>query len=266
MIEKGKTYVVMGLLDPGSIAWYVGETIRKFGGRVVYTMQSEMLKAVCLDESPKLTAEERNALEIKFCDVTEDAQVEAVFRDLGPVAGVVHSIAYANPRLLLGKNPHTSAYKEIMKAHHISTVSLATAVRYAQPVMTEGGSVVTLSFDPLHAFAYYNWMSVNKAGLEALVRVLARSHGKDRIRVNAVSAGPLQTMAASKIPGFIENANTWNKSAPIGWDLEAGRQDVANAVAFLLGPYSARITGQVVFVDGGASAVRGDLFDWERPV
>jgi enoyl-[acyl-carrier protein] reductase I len=264
MVEKGKTYVVMGLLDPESIAWYVGQTIQSLGGRVVYTMQSEMLKAVCLDASPKLTDAERKALEIRYCDVTEDAQVDAVFRDLGPVAGLVHSVAYANPRLLLGKSPHTSAYKEVMKAHHISTVSLATAVRYAQPAMTDGGSVVTLTFDALHAFAHYNWMSVNKAGLEALVRVLARFHGKDNIRVNAVSAGPVQTMAASKIPAFAENAATWKKSAPIGWDLDTGRQDVANAVAFLLGPYARRITGQVLYVDGGAVSVRGDLFDWER--
>lgn len=264
MVEKGKTYVVMGLLDPDSIAWYVGQTIRSLGGRVVYTMQNEMLRAVCLDQSPKISESERKALEIRYCDVTEDAQVEAVFNELGPIAGLVHSVAYANPRLLLGCNPHTTAYKEVMKAHHISTVSLATAVRCALPSMAGGGSVVTLTFDSQHAFAHYNWMSVNKAGLEALVRVLARFHGKDGIRVNAVSAGPVQTMAASKIPAFSENADTWRKSAPIGWDLDTGRQDVAHAVAFLLGPYARRITGQVLYVDGGANSVRGDLFDWER--
>lgn len=266
MIERGKTYVVMGLLDTDSIAWFVGQTIKALGGRVVYTIQNEYIKALCLDANDKLTPEERAGIEYRFCDVMQDDQVEAVFRDLGPVAGILHSLAYANPRLLLGENPHTTNYKEIMKSFHISCVSLATVVRCALPnLKAEGGSVLTMSFDAKNAYAHYNWMSVNKAGLEALMRVLARYHGKDGIRVNAISAGPLQTMAASKIPAFNDNATLWEKSSPIGWDLNTGRQDVANMAAFLLGPNSRRITGQTIFVDGGSSAVRGDLFDYERP-
>lgn len=265
MIEKGKTYVVMGLLDTDSIAWHVGQAIESLGGRVVYTIQNEYMKVLCLDANDKLTPEQRAKLEFRYCDVMQDDQVEAVFHDLGPVAGILHSLAYANPKLLLAENPHTTAYKEIMKAFHISCVSLATVVRCALPnLKAEGGSVVTMTFDARHAYGHYNWMSVNKAGLEALVRVLARYHGKDGIRVNAISAGPLRTMAASKIPAFDDNAKLWDKSSPIGWDLDTGREDVANMAAFLLGPRARRITGQTVFVDGGSSAVRGDLFDYER--
>jgi enoyl-[acyl-carrier protein] reductase I len=267
MVEKGKLYVVMGLLDPDSIAWHIGQKIQAMGGRVLYTIQSEMLKGVCLDLSEKLTDAQRAAIEFRYCDVTEDEQIEAVFRDLGPVAGLVHSLAYANPRVLLGESPHSDNYREIMKSYHVSCVSLASAVRCALPnfAAAGGGSVLTLTFDSRCAYTHYNWMSANKAGLEALVRVLARFHGKDNIRVNAISAGPLRTLAATKIPAFNENANLWNRSSPIGWDLDTGREDVAHAAAFLLGPYARRITGQVLFVDGGSSAVRGDLMDFERP-
>jgi meromycolic acid enoyl-[acyl-carrier-protein] reductase len=189
MIEPGKQYVVMGLLNPESLAFAIGETIRRQGGRVVYTVQSEVLKKRYLDSSKALTDAQRAALDLRFCDVAVEDQVRQVFADVGPVAGVVHSVAYANPKTCLGEEFHTDAVEDIKRSYEVSCVSLATVARHAVPCMQGGGSIVTLSFDSRHAYPHYNWMGVHKAALEALVRALARRHGRERVRVNAVAAG-----------------------------------------------------------------------------
>ncbi len=264
MIQKDATYVVMGLLDPDSIAFAVGQGIEASGGKVIYTVQNERLKRIFLDRTDKLTPEQKAAIHFEFCDVTVDAQVRQLFEKTGPIAGVVHSIAYANPKTCLGEEFHTDAYDDLKLAFHISCVSLATVVRYAHPQMKEGGSVVALSFESRHAFPYYNWMGVNKAALEAVVRALARRHGRNLIRVNAVSAGPLTTKAAKSIPHFTYLARTWRKASPLPWDPVNDKTEVAQAVLFLLGPHSRKITGQILHVDGGVSAVGGDLLAHEK--
>ncbi len=264
MIQKDATYVVMGLLDPDSIAFAVGQGIEQNGGKVIYTVQNERLKRVFLDRSERLTPEQKAALRFEFCDVTVDEQVKQLFERTGPIAGVVHSIAYANPKTCLGEEFHSDAYDDIKTAFHISCVSLATVVRYAQNQMKDGGSVVALTFESRFAFPYYNWMGVNKAALEAVVRALARRHGRDLIRVNAISAGPLTTKAAKAIPHFAYLARTWRKMSPLPWDPVHDKNEVANAVLFLLGPFSRKITGQVMHVDGGVSSVGGDLLSYEK--
>jgi enoyl-[acyl-carrier-protein] reductase (NADH) len=266
MIESGKTYVVMGLLDADSIAFAIGKTIESFGGKVIYTVQSERMKKIFFDRSKKLTDADRENLDIRFCDVTNDAEVIALFDSIeGPVSGMVHSIAFSNPKTCLGEEFHTDAYDDLMKGFHISAVSLATVTRYAAPKMVEGGGIVTLTFASERAFAFYNWMGVNKAALEAVVRGLARRHGKEKIRVNAVSAGPVFTIAAKHIPGFEELGATWAKSSPLSWDPTKAQPEVAGAVTFLLGPYSKQITGQTIYVDGGASVIGGELMPYELP-
>ncbi|MEX2606615.1 MAG: SDR family oxidoreductase [Kiritimatiellia bacterium] len=264
MIESGKTYVVMGLLDADSIAFAIGKTLESFGAKVIFTVQSERMKKIFFDRSKSLTEEDRSYLDIRFCDVTNDDEVKTLFDGIdGSISGLVHSIAYSNPKTCLGEEFHTDAYDDLMKGFQISAVSLATVTRYAQPKMTEGGSVVTLTFASERAFAFYNWMGVNKAALEAVVRGLARRHGKDKVRVNAVSAGPVFTIAAKHIPGFEELGNTWAKSSPLNWDPKKAQGEVAGAVAFLLGPYSKQITGQTLHVDGGASIIGGELLPHE---
>jgi len=264
MIQKDATYVVMGLLDPDSIAFAVGQGIEQWGGKVIYTVQNERLKKVFLDRTDRLTQEQKDALRFEYCDVTVDQQVKELFEKTGPIAGVVHSIAFANPKTCLGNEFHTDAYDDLKLAFHISCISLATVARYAAPHMKDGGSVVALSFESRLAFPYYNWMGVNKAALEALVRALARRHGRDLIRVNAISAGPLTTKAAKAIPHFAFLARTWRKMSPLPWDTVNDKSEVANAVLFLLGPYSRKITGQVLHVDGGTSIVGGDLLSHEK--
>jgi enoyl-[acyl-carrier protein] reductase I len=264
MIEQGRTYLVMGLLDPASIAFAIGETISKLGGNVVYTMQSERMRRIFLDRSKVLTDEEKAALTVRYCDVTVDEEVKAIFDEFTDVAGVVHSIAYANPKTALGEEFHTDAVDDLKNGFAISCVSLATVARHAHRSMASGGGIVTLTFESRVAFPCYNWMGVNKAALEATVRGLARRHGKDLIRVNAVSAGPLGTKAAKSIPGFSDLGTIWEDGSPLRWDTDEDKWEVANAVAFLVGNLSKKISGQTIYVDGGLSACGGDMRNYER--
>jgi enoyl-[acyl-carrier protein] reductase I len=266
MILAGKTYVVMGLLDTDSIAYAIGETIRRQGARVVYTMQSEVLKRRYLDRDEALTTARREALELRFCDVTREQDVAHVFGGgLGPVDGVVHSLAYANPDTCLGEEFHTDAVEDIQRSYHVSAISLATVARHAAPRMSPGSAIVAMTFDSQHAYPLYNWMGVHKAALEAVVRALARRHGREGIRVNAVSAGPVATKASSRIPGFQGLIDIWQARSPLHWDPIGAKDAVAGTVAFLLSPASRLVSGQVIRVDGGASATGGTLMPSELP-
>lgn len=264
MIEAGKTYVVMGLLNSDSIAFAVGKVIEQHGGKVIYTVQNERLKRIFFDRSKDLTREQIDAIDIRYCDVTVEEELKTFFGGLGEIAGLVHSIGYANPKTCLGPEFHTDAIDDLKQAFHISAVSLASAVRHAYPHMPGGGGVVALTFESRLAFPHYNWMGVNKAALEAAVRALARRHGRDLIRVNAVSAGPVATKAATSIPHFDMLANTWQKISPLPWNVYEEKTEVANATAFLLGPLSKKITGQTIYVDGGASIIGGEMTPEER--
>jgi enoyl ACP reductase len=264
MIEQGKTYIVMGLLDSDSIAYRIGKTIESLGGKVIFTVQSERMKRIFIDRNKKMSDEEKASLDIQFCDVTIEEEVKELFGNLGPIAGVVHSIAFVNPKTCLGEEFHTNAFEDLKNGFHISAVSLATVTQYAVPKMENGGAVVALTFASEVAFAYYNWMGVNKAALEAVVRGLSRRHGRDLVRVNAVSAGPLATKAATSIPGFGELGKAWDKISPMPWDPTAEIQNVADVAVFMVGNRSQKVSGQTIYVDGGASITGGELLDYER--
>lgn len=266
MIKQGGTYVVMGLLNTDSIAYATGKMIEDLGGKVIYTVQNERMKRIFFDRGCKDLAQEvKDAMDIRYCDVTVENEVRNLFEGIDQLDGVVHSIAFANPKTCLGETVYTNAFEDIKQGFHISCVSLATVAEFAQERMSKGGSIVTLSFASQLAFPYYNWMGVNKAALEALVRALAREYGREHVRVNAVSAGPLTTKAAKSIPHFLHLARTWKKVSPLPWDTIKDKKEVANAAVFLLGEYSKKITGQTVYVDGGASAVGGELLKHEKP-
>jgi enoyl ACP reductase len=267
MIKKGGTYVVMGLLNTDSIAYATGKMIERLGGKVIYTVQNERLKKIFFDRGcTDISQEEKDAMDIRYCEVTVESEVRDLFSQIGNIDGVVHSIAFANPKTCLGNQLYTDAFEDIKQGFHISCASLATVAQFAQEHMPKGGSVVTLSFASQVAFPFYNWMGVNKAALEALVRALAREHGREHVRVNAVSAGPLTTKAAKSIPHFAHLARTWKKMSPLPWDPVKDKEEVAHAVVFLLGEGSKKITGQTIYVDGGASAVGGELLPHEKPI
>jgi enoyl-[acyl-carrier protein] reductase I len=255
----------MGLLNTDSIAYAAGRMIEEMGGNVIYTVQSERMKRVFFDRSPDLTDEEKAAMDIRYCDVTIENEVRNLFESTGPINGVLHSIGFANPKTCLGDQMYTSAYEDIKQAFHISCASLATVSHFALENMEKGGSIVTLSFESQVAFPYYNWMGVNKAALEALVRALAREYGREHVRVNAISAGPLATKAAKSIPHFAHLAKTWRQMSPLPWDVVNDKEEVANAVVFMLGKYSKKITGQTIYVDGGANNIGGALLKAEKP-
>lgn len=265
MIEKGSTYVVMGLLNTDSIAYAAGKLIEDMGGNVIYTVQSERMKRIFFDRSTDLTEEQKDAMHFEYCDVTVENEVRNLFEKTGPINGVLHSIGFANPKTCLGNNMYTPAFEDIKQAFHISCASLATVSHFALEKMEKGGSIVTLSFESQVSFPYYNWMGVNKAALEALVRALAREYGREHVRVNAISAGPLATKAAKSIPHFAHLARTWKKISPLPWDVVNDKQEVANSVVFMLGKYSKKITGQTIYVDGGANNVGGALLPHEKP-
>ena len=158
----------------------------------------------------------------------------------------------------LGGNFLNTPWDSVATAVQTSAFSLKALAVGLLPSMGDGGAIVSLDFDATVAWPIYDWMGVAKAGLESVTRYLARDLGPKGIRVNAVSAGPIKTMAGKGIPGFDQISGSWSRRAPLGWDVE-DPTPVGNTVAFLLSDLSSGITGEVVHVDGGFHAMGTDL-------
>jgi meromycolic acid enoyl-[acyl-carrier-protein] reductase len=172
---------------------------------------------------------------------------------------VVHAIGYA-PASALGGDFLTTSWDDVATALHISTWSFAALASAFAPLLKRagGGSVVGLDFDATVAWPTYDWMGVAKAGLESCARYTARDLGGQGTRVNLVAAGPLKTMAARSIPGFAAFEDSWQRRAPLGWDVE-DPEPVARAVCALLSDWLPAVSGEVLHVDGGAHAMGADL-------
>jgi len=168
--------------------------------------------------------------------------------------GVVHSIAYGNPETLLGGKFLTGPWPDVAQAVQVSAYSFKSLSTACLPLMSEGGSIVGLTFDASVAWPVYDWMGVAKAGLESCSRYLARDLGPKGIRVNLVSAGPLKTLAAKAIPGFEDLESSWKDRAPLGWD-ESDHEPTAKAVVALLSDFFPATSGEIVHVDGGFHAM-----------
>jgi enoyl-[acyl-carrier protein] reductase I len=182
---------------------------------------------------------------------------EALQERWGRVDGVLHSIGFA-PEVCLGDDFMAAQWDDVAVAMQISAFSLKTVATTVAPLMPNGGSIVGLDFDATVAWPAYDWMGVAKAALESTSRYLARELGPQNIRVNLVSAGPIETPAAGGIPGFDGLAAMWGKQAPLGWDTKDPAA-VADTVLFLLSDLSRRITGEIVHVDGGFHAMGAPL-------
>jgi len=251
---QGKTGLVVGVANKRSIAWAIAQAASAAGARLAVTYQGERLEENVRELSAGLT----DPL-IMPLDVTSDAQIAAVFEEIDRTFGgldfVVHGAAFA-PREELAAPFVQTSRDGFRLALDISAYSLVALARGAKPLMEArgGGSIVTLTYlGSTRVFPNYNVMGVAKAALEASVRYLAADLGQHNIRVNAVSAGPIKTLAAAGIGGFSQILSVVRERAPLRRTIEAS--EVADAAMFLLGPGGRGVTGEVLMVDAGYHTV-----------
>ena len=249
-----KVGLVIGVANKRSICWAIAKAAGDEGADLVVTYQGERLA----ENVRELSAALKDPLLLP-CDVTDEAQVDALFAAIdaryGRLDFLVHGVAFADPEAL--KRPFVETSREgFLKALDISAYSLVGLSRRAVPLMEKsgGGSILTLSYlGATRVFPNYNVMGVAKAALEASVRYLASDLGPSGIRVNAISAGPIKTLAASGISGFSSILQTYRDRAPLRRTVET--TEVADAAMFLLGPAGRAVTGEVLMVDGGFHAM-----------
>ncbi len=244
--------LVVGVANKRSISWAIASAAAAAGARLALTYQGPRL-----EENVRELASTLAEPLIVPCDVTNDAELDAVFETIrerhGRLDFVVHGVAFADHDDLARPFVETPR-AGFAKALDISVYSLVSLTKRAQPLMTSGGSILTLSYiGAERVFPNYNVMGVAKAALEATVRYLASDLGPSNIRVNAISAGPIKTLAASGISGFSKILETYRSRAPLRRTVDAA--EVADAAVFLLGPAGRGITGAVLFVDGGFHAM-----------
>ena len=248
---KGKVAVVFGLANKRSIAYAVAQKLAEAGATLVLSYQSERLRA----ESEELLKDLGQAETGKAfqCDVSRDEEIDALFTQIAAafpkIDILIHSVAFAPPDAL--KQDFLLTSREAFRiAHDVSVYSFIALARGAAPLMSEGGAMLTLTYYGAEkVFPNYNVMGVAKAALEAAVRYLAASLGPKNIRVNAVSAGPIKTLAARGIGDFTQILNTVTERAPLHRNVE--QAEVGNTALFLCSPLASGITGEVTFVDCG---------------
>ena len=254
MLLDGKRLLITGVLTDDSIAWHSARIAQEQGAEIVLTgfgrgMSLTVRAAKRLPDPP----------DVVELDINDAAHMESLVGDLdrrwGAIDGALHAIAFAPEDALGGKFLSTPA-DSASTAFLTSAFSYKTLAVGLLPLMKQagGGSLVTLDFDNRQAWPAYDWMGVAKAALVAVTRYLARDLGEHRIRVNAVSAGPLGTVAAKSIPGFAKFQEVWSERAPLVWDV-GNPEPVARMIAVLLSDWAPMTTGEVVHVDGGFHAI-----------
>lgn len=248
MLLENKIGLVTGVANQRSIAWACAEAFLKHGAKLVFTYQNERLK----EKVEKLTANLPDTLLLP-CDVTNNEQVESVFREIenkhGKLDFLIHSIAFA-PREALENEFVQTSREAFLTALEISTYSLTHLSRAATSLMKDGGSIVTMTYYGAEKVVQnYNVMGVAKAALEASVRYLAADLGKHNIRVNAISSGPIKTLAAMGVGDIGKMLHIVAERAPLKRNVQAS--EVANTALFLVSDLSSAITGEVIYVDCG---------------
>ncbi|WNM23224.1 enoyl-ACP reductase FabI [Demequina capsici] len=249
---EGKNILVTGVLTEGSIAFHVARLCQEQGATVVLSGVGRSLK-ITQAMGRRLPVE----AQVVELDVTNEEHVAALadrVREHVPhLDGVVHSIGFA-PQSVMGGNFMSGEWPDVSTAVHISAYSLKALAAATAPLLTEGGSIVGLTFDGRYAWPVYDWMGVAKAAFEAVSRYVARDLGVKGIRCNVVSAGPIKTTAAKHIPGFDQMESIWSDRAPLGWD-SSDPEPAAKAVTALLSDWFPATTGEMVHVDGGVHAM-----------
>jgi enoyl-[acyl-carrier protein] reductase I len=244
----GKTAVVFGLANKRSIAWGIAQKLHEAGATLAICYQNERMKLEAqslIDELPGASGFQ--------CDVSNDSEIEALFAALkekyGKIHTLVHAVAYAPAGDLRGDFLNTSR-DGFRIAMDVSVYSLIAVTRAAVPIMDEGGSILTLSFYAAEKVVpHYNVMAVAKAGLESTVRYLASSLGPRGIRVNAISAGPIKTLAARGVGDLGDMLKSHAARAPLGRNVD--QIEVGGAALFLASDLASAITGEIMYVDCG---------------
>lgn len=246
---EGKTALVLGVANKWSLAYAVAGAYRREGARLVLTYQGERQR-----ETVETIGSELGAARVLPCDVSSDSELAALTRALegdGRLDAVMHSIAFANREDLTRPFIETSRAGYLL-AQDVSAYSLVAVSRAVAPLMSEGGSIATLSYlGAVRVVPNYNVMGVAKAALEAVVRYLASELGPQGIRVNAISAGPVKTASARAIGGFSSILDQVAARAPLRRNTDPG--EVADAAVFLASGLSRGVTGNVLYVDSGFS-------------
>jgi len=248
-ILEGQIGVVFGVANKRSIAWAIAKAWAAEGAKLIFNYQGERIK----DNVEELVAEFGPETPLYPCDVTKDEEIAEFFNKVREHTSVVdlmlHSVAYAPREALEGDFLNTSREAYLM-AHDISAYSLLGLAREAVPMMTRGGSIIGMSYYGAEkVIPHYNVMGVAKASLEATTRYLAYDLGKLNIRVNCISAGPVQTLAARGIGGFNHINKQYQDHAPLG--RSCSMEEIGATGVFLASPGAGAITGQVLYVDGG---------------
>lgn len=247
----GKTGLVFGVANKRSIAWAIAQAWHEAGAKLIFNYQGERLK----ENVEELASTFGEDTPLYPCDVTRDEEIDTFFDKVKAhtdrVDMVLHSVAFAPKEALTGQFIDTS--REAFRiAHDISAYSLVALSRAAAPLMTDGGSIIAMSYyGAVRVVPHYNVMGVAKASLEAAARYLAADLGPKKIRVNCISAGPVQTLAARGISGFTEMLKHYEAHAPLGRSCSPA--ELGAMGVFLASEGAASITGQTIYVDGGYS-------------
>jgi enoyl ACP reductase len=256
MMLEDKRLLITGVLTKGSIAYTVAERAQREGAQIVLTGFGRTRRMT--ERAAARLPDPPDVLEL---DVNNPADFESLVAELrdrwGGLDGALHAIAFA-PGDALGGNFMSAPPESAEVAFRTSAYSFKALAEAVLPLMDDGGSLVGMDFDATVAWPVYDWMGVAKAALESVSRYLARDLGDHRVRVNLISAGPVETPAAQGIPGFDQLAGLWGKQAPLGWDA-ADPGPVADAALFLLSNLSRGVTGEILHVDGGFHAMGAPL-------
>ncbi|HEV7397223.1 MAG TPA: enoyl-ACP reductase [Pyrinomonadaceae bacterium] len=248
MLENKKG-IIFGVANKRSIAWATAQALHGAGAQLAFTYQGDRLK----ENVEGLTAESMPGSLLLPCDVTKQDEIDETFKRAGEQFGrldfVIHSIAFA-PREALGGEYLDTSREAFVTALEVSAYSLVQLARAATPLMTEGGSIVCMTYYGAEkVVAGYNVMGVAKAALEASTRYLAADLGSRNIRVNAISAGPIQTLSARGVSDFSSMLKHVAERAPLRRNVEP--REVGDTALFLCSPLSSGITGEVIYVDCG---------------
>ncbi len=253
-LMTGKRGIIFGVANKKSIAWGIAQQLKEAGAEIAFTYLNE-----ALEKRVRPLAESLGSEVILPCDVQDEPQLDAVFAELekrwGKIDFVVHAVAFANRDDL--KNPFSQTSREgFQLALDVSAYSLVSMTRAALPIMNEGGSIITMSYlGAMRAIPGYNIMGVAKAALEASVRYLAAELGVKGIRVNAISAGPIKTLAASGVGNFNDKLRVMESRSPLKRTIT--QDEVGKASLYLLSDLASGVTGEIHYVDGGFSIAEG---------